>query len=75
MNAGEKLINEAISLPVEIRTKIVERLLQSMNPINKKLDELWAEEAEKRVEEIRTGDVETVPGKEVFKKVRDRLNS
>jgi putative addiction module component (TIGR02574 family) len=71
----DDLFSEAISLPVEIRTQLVDKLLQSLNPARKDIDKLWAKEAEKRVEEIRTGDVETVPGEEVFKKVRDRLNS
>ena len=69
MNTEEKLINDAISLPVEIRTKIVEKLLLSINPINKKIDELWSAEAERRVEEINTGIVKTISGEEVFKKI------
>ncbi len=69
MNTEEKLINDAICLPVEIRTKIVEKLLLSINPINKEIDELWSEEAERRVEEINTGIVKTIPGEEVFKKI------
>lgn len=71
----DDLFSEAISLPVEIRTQLIDKLLQSLNPSRKDIDKLWAKEAEKRVEEIRTGEVETVPGEEVFKKVRDRLNS
>ena len=60
MNATDELIDKAISLPVEIRTKIIEELLHSINPINKEIDELWALEAEKRVNEIKTGVVETM---------------
>jgi predicted nuclease of predicted toxin-antitoxin system len=37
------------------------------------LDELWAIEAERRVAEIEKGEVETVPGEEVFRKLHDRL--
>jgi len=71
----EDLFSEAISLPVEIRTELIDKLLQSLNPSRKDIDELWAKEVEKRVEEIRTGEVKTVPGEEVFKKIRDRLGS
>lgn len=70
----EELFNEAISLPIEIRAKLVEKLLLSLNPSQKEIDKLWAKEAEKRVEEIRSGKVKTIPGKEVFKKIRARLN-
>jgi putative addiction module component (TIGR02574 family) len=71
----EDLIDEAISLPVETRTLLVDKLLQSLNPTQTEIDVLWAKEAEKRVEEIRTGKVETVPGDQVFRKIRDRLGS
>jgi putative addiction module component (TIGR02574 family) len=73
MISTEELISEATSLPVDIRIQLVEKLLQSLNPTEKETDELWAAEAERRVQEIETGTVKTVPGDEVFKKIRDRL--
>ena len=72
MTRTDELIAEAVSLPVEIRTQLVDKLLQSLNPARKEIDETWAEEAEKRVEEIRTGKVKTIPAKEVFKNIRNR---
>ncbi|MBI4850140.1 MAG: addiction module protein [Nitrospirae bacterium] len=42
--------------------------------MKKEIDELWAAEAEKRVEDIRTGKVKTIPGDEVFKEIRDKYN-
>ena len=71
----KELFNEAISLPVEIRTQLVEKLLLSLNPTQKEIDKLWAKEAEKRVEEIRSGKVKTISGEKVFKRIRDRLNA
>ena len=71
----EELIAEAISLPVEIRAKIIEELLRSLNPARQDIDELWALEAEKRVQEIKSGKVETVSGEEVFKRIKDRSGS
>ena len=73
MISTEELISEATSLPVDIRVQLVEKLLQSLNPTEKETDELWAAEAERRVQEIESGTVKTVPGDEVFKKIRDRL--
>ncbi len=73
MISKEKLISEAISLPVDIRIQLVERLLESLNPSHKDIDELWAIEAERRVAEIERGEVTTVPGEEVFRKLHDRL--
>jgi putative addiction module component (TIGR02574 family) len=73
MISTEELISEAVSLPVDIRLQLVERLLQSFNPSQKDIDEMWAIEAERRVQEIDGGKVKLVPGEEVFKKIRDRL--
>ncbi len=56
----DDLIAEALSLPVEVRTQLADKLLQSLNPSRKKIDEAWAVEAETRVQEIRTGKVKTI---------------
>lgn len=71
----EELFDEAISLPVETRTLLVDKLLQSLNPTRTEIDKLWAKEAEKRVEEIRKGKAETIPGDQVFRKILDRTGS
>jgi len=70
----DKLISEAVSLPVDIRTLLVNKLLESLNPTKKEIDELWAKVAEKRVEDIRKGKVKTIPGEKVFKEIRDEFN-
>ena len=68
----KELFEEAVSLPVEIRTQLVDKLLRSLHPTRKEIEELWAEEAEKRGEEIKSGKIKTIPGKEVFKKILGR---
>jgi putative addiction module component (TIGR02574 family) len=73
MISTEELISEAVSLPLDIRLQLVERLLHSLHPTQKDIDEVWAAEAERRVKEIETGAVKSVPGDEVFRKIRDRL--
>jgi putative addiction module component (TIGR02574 family) len=74
MRKTEDLFDEAISLPVEERTLLVDRLLQSLNPTQSDIDKLWAEEAEKRLKEITEGSVKTIPGDEVFGKIRERFS-
>ena len=70
---NEKLLRDALSLPLDLRTELVDKLLESLNvPIKEDIEQAWAEEAEKRLEEIESGKVETIPGDEVFKKIRDR---
>lgn len=69
----DKLFTEVVSLPIEIRTQLIDKLLKSLNPAQKEIDELWAIEAERRVKEIRSRDVKLVHGKDVFKKIYDRF--
>lgn len=69
MIKSEELFDEAVSLPVEIRAQLADKLLRSLHPVQKEIDGLWAAEAEKRVEEIKSGKVKTIPGDEVFKKI------
>ena len=68
----QELFDEAVSLPVEIKAQLIDRLLRSIHPIQKEIDELWVAEAEKRVEEIKSGKVKTIPGDEVFKRILSR---
>jgi len=70
---NEKLLRDALSLPLDLRTELVDKLLESLNvPLKEDVEQAWAEEAEKRLEEINSGKVKTIPGDEVFKKIRAR---
>lgn len=66
---AKDLIKEAISLPVEDRLIVVDSLLKSLNTPESEIDKKWAEVAKNRLKELRSGDVEAVPGEEVFKRV------
>jgi putative addiction module component (TIGR02574 family) len=73
MLKADELINEAISLPVELRTRLVDELLKSLNPSQADIDALWAAEAERRIGEIESGKVNPIPGEQVFEELRKRL--
>ena len=69
--AADRIVDEAMKLPAEARIGLVDRLLASLNlPTQPGVDRLWAEEAERRVDEIDRGEVKLVPGEEVFDKIR-----
>lgn len=70
----DELIEEAVSLPMEIRARLIDKLLKSLNPAQAEIDKIWATKAEKRVSEIKSGKVKTISGEEVFKKIKNRLN-
>jgi putative addiction module component (TIGR02574 family) len=69
----EDLIKEAVSLPVELRARLVDELLKSLNPSQVEIDGLWAAEAERRIDEIESGRVKPIPGDQVFRELRKRL--
>jgi len=70
----DELSLEAVSLPVETRIMLVNKLLESLNPSKNDIDELWAKEAEGRVSDISAGRENTIPGEEVFKEIREKNN-
>lgn len=69
-----ELIDEAMSLPVELRAQLIDKLLKSLNPSQAEIDKVQALEAEKRVADIEAGKIQLIPGEEVFKRIRKRLN-
>ncbi|MEI7824746.1 MAG: addiction module protein [Chlorobiaceae bacterium] len=72
MNTQE-LITEAISLPVEDRALIVDYLLKSLNYGEPDIEKKWAEEAQRRLDELRSGRVKTVPGDVVINNLLKRF--
>ena len=70
---AKKLIEEALCLPVEERALIADSLLRSLNVPDADVDAKWKEVAKKRLEELRSGKVEPVPGDEVFARVSKRF--
>lgn len=66
-NEAAELLDEAIKLKPEERFALVEGLIKSLDEPDKKLDEIWAEEAEKRLKASRAGKLGGVPMEEIFK--------
>jgi len=61
------------SLPIDMKLELVDKILDSLTPRQKDIDELWQIEAERRVEEVRSGKVKTIPGEQVFEEIRQRF--
>ncbi len=70
---SDKVMDEVLSLPADARISLVEKLLASLNlPTRSEIDRVWAKEAERRVAQIDRGEVELIPGEEVFAKLRQK---
>jgi hypothetical protein len=69
----EQLFDEIDILPIDLKTKIVDKILASITPSNSEIDKLWIQEVTKRKEEIDSNSIILVDGDEVFKKISQRL--
>lgn len=61
-----ELLDEAMKLNPEERLTLVDALIKSLDEPDKKLDEIWAEEAEERLQAYREGKLEGIPMEKIF---------
>ena len=73
MMTTKKLVEEALSLPVEQRALLADSLLRSLNPSNTAIDDKWIEVASTRLRDLRSGKVKPIPGDEVFSEILKRF--
>jgi putative addiction module component (TIGR02574 family) len=71
--SGEQILKQALALPVRERAELVEQLLATFqSPPDPSLDELWAREADDRLDAYERGELKAVSAEEVFDKIRQR---
>ena len=69
----DDIMKDALSLPPGARAMLADQLLVSLDAEDqKRIDALWAEEAERRDQEIEEGVVTPIPGEEVMERLRAR---
>ena len=71
----QQLFDEVETLPIELKTKMIDKLLSSINPIKKSIDDLWIDEVIKRKKQIDAGEAKLVDGEEVFRKIGLKFNA
>jgi putative addiction module component (TIGR02574 family) len=62
----KEVLDKALKLRPGERFVVIEGLLKSLDEPDKRLDEIWAEEAERRLKAYREGRLEGIPMEEVF---------
>lgn len=68
-----ELFEEIELLPLDLKIKIVDKILTNLNGLDKSIDCLWFETALERKNDIENGKVHPIDGNEVFKKVKQRF--
>lgn len=66
METSESLFKKALLLKPQDRFLLIDGLVRSLDEPDREIDEIWAEEAEKRLIAHREGKTQGVPFKEVF---------
>jgi putative addiction module component (TIGR02574 family) len=67
----EQIAEEALSMPHEARALLADRLVESLDPTEDgHLKQLWAAEALRRRDDVRSGRVKTIPSDEALARVR-----
>lgn len=68
------LEEEALHLPVQLRARLAQRLLASLDDLSEaELEQLWMIEAQQRAQQIDRGEVRTVSSDELDQKVQAQL--
>ncbi len=66
----EEIFAKALELPPIERAELVENLLSSFEfPSRKTIDDLWAQEAESRIDAFERGEINAIPAKEIFDRI------
>jgi len=70
MSGRENLFKEALTLRPSEKAQLIDKLLSSLDKADKEIDELWAKEAEGRIDAYDQGKIKTVALEKILKKYR-----
>ena len=62
-----ELLEQALTLNVNERTKLIDELFKSIDKPDEEIDQIWVDEADKRLEAYRKGEIKAVPMENIFK--------
>ena len=72
---AEQILQSALSLDPDDRIEIAESLLLSLDEKRAaEVEKIWAEEIQRRIDQIDRGEVTLIPADEVMREMRERLN-
>ena len=69
----DELSRKARALPPEERIRLAEELISSVQDSDEEIEAAWAEEIERRLEEVENGTAKLIPAEEVFADIRRLL--
>ena len=71
----EQLTREVMNLSLEERAELAQRLLVSLDEAQpSEIERLWMKEAERRLQEFRSGNVKGIPAEDVFRQAVSEIS-
>jgi putative addiction module component (TIGR02574 family) len=70
-----EVLEKALTLSTQDRGLLIDRLNESLDegPAEEGVEEAWAEEIKRRVDDIRSGKVKTIPGEQVLRELAKKV--
>jgi putative addiction module component (TIGR02574 family) len=70
-----QVLEKALALSTQERGLLIDQLIESLDegPVEEGVEEAWAEEIKRRVDDIRSGKVKMIPGEQVRRRLAARL--
>jgi putative addiction module component (TIGR02574 family) len=65
--SSKEILQQALKLSPNERVNLVEGLLRSLDEPDSTIDEIWAEEAEKRLKAYRAGNLKGIASENIFR--------
>jgi len=67
----DQITDAALALSSEARALLADRLVESLDPLqDEEIHQLWAIEAQRRLDEVRCGPVKSIDGAEAIERVQ-----
>lgn len=70
MATTNSILKEALSLRPSQKAELIDKLLSSLDKSDKEIDELWAKEAEDRIDAYDSGKIKAISLEKVLEKYR-----
>ncbi|HAF24738.1 MAG TPA: acyl-protein synthetase [Blastocatellia bacterium] len=74
MATTEEIFNDAVALPIDVRTELTERLIASLaEDISPEITNAQLAEVRRRIAQVESGEAALIPGDEALARVRNLL--
>jgi len=70
MSIPNEILKETLTLPPEKKAELIDKLISSLNEPDEKIEKLWAEETESRINAYELGKIKAITLKEVLEKYK-----